>query len=304
MEKDLNFKPMLSGKIEVNELRHLPFPVLVSPKLDGIRAIKLDGVLVSRNLKPIPNRHTQKLMEIIPDGFDGELIVGDPYGKDVWNRTQSGIMSEDGEPDVRFYVFDDATYALEDDDVEYAKRLEWLKDLFVEEKYNVVAEPLIHYECKTPAHVLAKEVKAVDKGFEGVMIRTRDGGYKFGRSGKLGGKTGWLFKLKRWHDMEATVVDVVEQMHNGNEAKRDELGRTKRSSAKAGKSPKGMLGALVCEVEGTRFELGTGFTDAQRKALWKNQPIGELAKFKYQERTPDGSFRFPVYIGLRSELDA
>lgn len=295
----MTFKPMLSGKVEVNELRYLPFPVLVSPKLDGIRALKLDGQIVSRNLKPIPNKFIKQQLRILPDGYDGELVVGAPTGKDVWNRTQSGVMSEDGEPDFTFYVFDN--FGFKGGFADRYARLSRAEEQRPDDDHVCV---LPHHECKTPAHVIAKEVSAVEKGFEGVMIRTMDGLYKHGRSGKLGGKTGWLFKLKRWHDMEAKVVDVVEQMHNANEAERDALGRTKRSTAKAGKKPKGTLGALVCEVEGTRFELGTGFDDKTRKALWKKPPIGQLAKFKFQERTPDGSFRFPVFLGLRDERDA
>ena len=54
------FKPMLSASVE--DVKTLRLPLLGSPKLDGIRAMVRDGVLVSRNMKPIPNVWTQRLL--------------------------------------------------------------------------------------------------------------------------------------------------------------------------------------------------------------------------------------------------
>ena len=50
-------KPMLSGT--VTDPAALRYPVLVSPKLDGYRASVQGGVVLSRNLKPIPNAHVR-----------------------------------------------------------------------------------------------------------------------------------------------------------------------------------------------------------------------------------------------------
>lgn len=46
-------KPMLAGKCE--GLESLKYPVLVSVKLDGVRALVIGGKVMSRSLKPIPN---------------------------------------------------------------------------------------------------------------------------------------------------------------------------------------------------------------------------------------------------------
>ena len=46
-------KPMLSHTI--TDTSDVKYPVLVSQKLDGIRCLIIDGVAVSRNLKPIRN---------------------------------------------------------------------------------------------------------------------------------------------------------------------------------------------------------------------------------------------------------
>ena len=47
------FKPMLASPME---LEHVRWPMYASVKLDGIRAVVRDGKLLSRSLKPIPNK--------------------------------------------------------------------------------------------------------------------------------------------------------------------------------------------------------------------------------------------------------
>ena len=67
-------KPMLAGKCE--RLDALSFPVLATPKLDGIRCLKIDGRALTRSFKPVSNRSTREWIEAnLPDGLDGELIV-------------------------------------------------------------------------------------------------------------------------------------------------------------------------------------------------------------------------------------
>ena len=113
------------------------------------------------------------------------------------------------------------------------------------------------------------------------MVRRAGAHYKLGRSTA---RDGALLKLKCFEDAEAQVIGFVELLHNNNEATRSELGRTKRSSARAGKSVSGMLGALVVGVE---FEVGTGYTwgsgssgwfeDDERRAFWRDRVEGANA---------------------------
>ena len=51
-------KPMLATEANFNKLR---YPVCTQPKLDGIRVVIKDGVVYSRSLKAIPNKHVQTL---------------------------------------------------------------------------------------------------------------------------------------------------------------------------------------------------------------------------------------------------
>ena len=67
-------KPLLA--YTVSDLAAVRFPVLASPKLDGVRCVIRDGVAMTRTLKPIPNRHVRAMLAHLPD-LDGELIAGD-----------------------------------------------------------------------------------------------------------------------------------------------------------------------------------------------------------------------------------
>ena len=102
-------KPLLSGKLtNIDNLKNYAY--LVSPKLDGVRALITDKGVVSRNFKLIPNKFVQDtLMKYGYPGLDGELIVGDSTSKHCFNHTTSGVMSRDGTPEFQFYVFDDYT---------------------------------------------------------------------------------------------------------------------------------------------------------------------------------------------------
>jgi len=94
-------KPMLAGKCEQPEA--LNFPVLATPKLDGIRCLKIGGLALTRSFKPISNRFAREWIEAnLPDGVDGELMLRGG----TFNATTSAIGRESGELDFVFHVFD------------------------------------------------------------------------------------------------------------------------------------------------------------------------------------------------------
>jgi DNA ligase-1 len=275
----------------------IPFPMLLSPKLDGIRCLIIDGVACGRSLKSIPNKHVQSLFGRPEfNGLDGELVVGEPTAKDVFQVTSSGVMSIEGKPDVQFYVFDNflepggfsrrlhaahrraqkcgACVCVQHDNVQNINDMEFLEGFYL------------------------------DEGYEGVMLRHPVGPYKHGRSTT---KEGWLLKVKRFVDAEAKVIGYSEAQHNANEAKRNELGQLERSSHKAGKVGKQTLGSLIVQdlKTGVEFDIGTGFTEAQRQLLWAqgDNVMGKVVKYKSQPTGVKNKPRFPVFLGFRDKVD-
>lgn len=288
-------KPMLAATIE--DVASLRYPVLASPKLDGIRCLIKDGVPVSRNFKLIPNKHIWKELLKLP-AFDGELIVGDPKAKDCFNRSTSGVMSRDGEPKFTYWVFDK-----HDEEANFRNRLSLVSELVRDLKHPRV-KLVAHKQITSPEELLQYEAQMLIAGFEGVMVRDPSGPYKFGRATL---REGWLSKLKRFADGEAKIIGFVEQEHNMNEQTRDELGRSKRSSAKAGKIKTGVLGALkVMDIHtGVEFEIGTGFNDLQRSQMWHNREglMHDIIKYKSQPVGAMDKPRFPVFLGFRHADD-
>lgn len=304
MNQDLITHPIESGKAYIDKLDVITYPVLVSAKLDGIRCIKLDGKALTRKYLPIPNDFARNWVEEhIPDGFDGELLLRDWTTK--FKEVSSAIMSKGGEPDFTYAAFD---YVRDPSDP-FSKRYADLDlEVGILTRDDVIAHRLFrvrHWELTGPEALHAMHRVFILQNFEGSMIRSLDGHYKCGRSTD---KQGILLKLKNWKDEEAEVVGFEEQMHNTNEATTNELGKTKRSSAKAGKVGKDTLGALKCRFpDGAEFNVGTGMDDVEKQDVWDNQDkyLGQQVKVRHQPdpggRQPGQAPRIPVFLGWRKD---
>ncbi len=283
-------KPLLASPANLDLLT---YPLYASPKLDGIRALMVGGRLVSRKLLDIPNKHVQALVRDLPNGIDGELIDGDPTAPDVYLRTNSLVMSNDKPigSSLQLHLFD----VWDRPGTPYTERYAELLGRNWGQFACVLTQMIVSNRDELDAY----EANAVAKGYEGVMLRSMHAHYKHGRSTA---KEGILLKVKRYEDSDAVIIGVEEEMHNGNEAERDNLGRTKRSTAKGGKTGKGTMGALVVRdlKTGVEFNIGTGFTAADRAAEWKP---GEIVKYKFFPVGVKDKPRHPVYLGRRSKLD-
>lgn len=291
------FKPLLA--IEHSKVKTAPANMYMSEKLDGIRCVVFGGVGYSRSLKPIPNASIQAYIAYHADkleGMDGELIVGDKNAPDVFNQSTSGVMRESGEPDFTFWVFD--RWHPEQTWIERFNRLKNLSR--IPDRVKV----LDHFAVDEMSDIDDFEAEMLAQGAEGIMLRDADAKYKCGRSGT---KTPELQKVKRFVDNEFLVIGFEPKYTNTNEAKINELGRTERSTAKAGMKALDTMGALILQTkEGEVFTCGSGFTDKLRDTMWAERDglIGKLAKVKYFDvgngyKVP----RFPVFVGIRAEGD-
>jgi DNA ligase 1 len=123
--------------------------------------------------------------------------------------------------------------------------------------------------CESTAHLLARLDAVQSVGGEGVMLRQPGSLYE-------GKRSRTLLKVKTFFDVEGTVVGHI-----------------------AGKGKhQGRLGALACRLDsGVAVDVGTGLTDAERESP---PTIGARVTIKYQELTPAGVPRFPVYVSERN----
>ena len=180
-------------------------------------------------------------------------------GRGKFNQTVSIVRSATADwSNVRFLVFDLQC------DGPFEDRCRTLMALGLPAHVQIVEQVL----CRSQAALDEFERDILHLGGEGVMLRAP-------RSPYDGKRSGHLRKLKRFIDDEATVID-----HQDGEGKHENR-----------------LGALVCQLaDGTRFRVGSGFTDDQREAP---PTIGKMITFRYFELTPDGVPRFPTFLSVR-----
>lgn len=235
----------------------------LSEKLDGVRAFWNGEAFISRLGNPF----------VAPDWFveglpktplDGELWGG----RKKFQRTVGIVKRQDKSAlwrEVSFLVFD-----APDHGGVFEERVAHCRELVagIGDHVSLVE----HARCDGAAHLLAELARVEALGGEGLMARQPRSRYEAGRSATL-------LKLKSFCDAEARVV-----------------GHT----AGAGRH-KGRTGALVVELaDGTRFNVGTGLSDAERRAP---PPIGSLITFRYQELSDGGVPRFPSYVAMRDDAE-
>lgn len=290
-------RPLLAAKCE--DIEKLRYPVLATPKIDGIRCLCTKEGPLTRSLKEIPNRHIFNVLnKSLFEGFDGELVVGDTFQK-----CTSGIMSRGGTPMFTYWVFDmwNAEYTA------YNRRMELLEARMAHIRDTVGEQPFIKVlwpvRLDDPDDLRQYNEDALLRGFEGVMVRDPRGQYKHGRSTF---REGILIKIKPFEDDEAQVIDLEELMHNDNDPMINSLGYMERSTHQENMVRSGMLGSLVVlHPEFGKFNVGTGFTEEDRKKIWRNPKdyLGMMAKFRYQKIGMKEKPRCPVFMGWRDPLD-
>ena len=235
----------------------------MSEKLDGVRAYWDGKAFVSRlgNLYHAPDWFVAGLPEI---PLDGELWGG----RKRFQRTISVVRRQDKSDhwkEIAFLAFDAPGL-----DAPFEERIEQLRRLF-EERGLSYARAHEQERCRDLPHLRAELARVEALGGEGLMMRQPGSRYEVGRSSTL-------LKVKSFFDAEALVIE---------------------HQAGAGRHA-GRMGALLVELpDGTRFSIGTGFSDRERQSP---PPQGAIVTFRYQELSDGGVPRFPSYVGVRDDI--
>ena len=235
-----------------------PAGYLVSEKLDGVRALWDGKVLRFRSGRLIaaPAWFTAKLPET---PLDGELWLA--RGQfDALSGTVRKVKPVDAEwQKINYMVFE-----LPAGSGDFKDRA-----LSLDSIVNTTAWPQLQAIEQTAianrATLQAKLDDVVQGGGEGLVLHLANAPVATGRSDAL-------LKLKPVQDAEAVVVGHV-------------AGKGKYA---------GVTGALDVKIaDGQRFKLGTGLSDAQRKAP---PAIGSTVTYTYRDLTPSGKPRFASFL--------
>lgn len=322
MKIDYDIKPQLA---EDAILEAVQFPVWVQPKIDGVRALNISGKHVGRSLDPFAGYGITDYFSL-PHflGLDGEMTLGAKAncGERLCSMTTGAMGRFKGVtamPDLHWWCFDFLT--LDTINLPYAERyrvlrsrLEWLSTYGGQDRLHLVPYVVVMNADELRHHIAAY----AEAGYEGTIIRNPRALYKAGRATKKGQE---LWRVKPWADAEILVTGITEGETNGNEAKTNTLGRTERSSAKAGMVPNGQVGSIqgtmladfhdpftgkLLFVKGLEVTVGSGeMSVAEATHFFENsdEVVGHIVKFKHMTHGVKDKPRFPTYISHRLAVD-
>lgn len=272
-------KPMLANKYKEG----LKFPVFAQPKLDGFRCIiNKDGMWSRKNERFLSCPHIAAvfvpLCELYGISFDGELYNHDL--KADFNTIQSlitkrtNLTEEDyaeSRKSIKFYMYDmvDVTKKFSDRYSEVVKFYTTVSGIM-----DVASLVETHQVDDQNALDALYATWFEGQGYEGQMIRL-DGVYEHKRSKNL-------LKRKTMQDAEFIIVDIEEGTGNRS----------------------GMAGRVTLRTkEGKLF--GAGIAGGEEFYKWllqhREEVLGERGTVTYQELTPDGIPRFPVFKAVRKD---
>lgn len=301
--KQTRFNAMLA---EDGEIDNIKFPAIASPKIDGVRGLCTGDGVVGRSLRAFNNVSFTRATECLRgSGLDFEITVGDPTDQHVCNRTTSFLNTKNSStPDgaVTFHVFDSFLYP----DMKYVDRLAVaaktaiaLREVVQKNAgVSLVIVPWAHvFDTVSAKHIISTHMT---DGYEGSIVRLASAPYKFGRATV---KEAAYLRFKYFAIEDAIVKSINEGSTNNNVATTDLRGRTKRSSAAAGKVPNKTVGSLECiDVKsGAHITVGAGaMTAAQRKHYFENpeELIGARIKYKHMPYGAKEGKRMPTFTAL------
>lgn len=296
-------------------------PCGAQPKIDGVRALNLDGTLTGRSLDPFEGFGiTDYFSKPEFVGKDGEMTLGDnPASPDRLCSLTTGAMGRFKDvtemADLHWWLFDllnESTIALP-----YEARYELLA-----RRVEDLQHPRLHLVplivIRTKEQLRAVIAQHLDDGYEGTITRNLSALFKPGRPTQKGQELG---RFKPWSDSEMLVTGITEGESNQNVAKKNTLGRTERSSAKAGKVPNGQVGSIqgtmladffnpvtgeLMFAKGLPITIGSGKMTVVDAAYYFAHPeeiVGHIVKFKHMTHGVKDLPRMGGYISHRLKQD-
>lgn len=268
-------KVMKPYEVAYSEINAIKYPVYVSPILTGIKFIIKKGRVLSSSLKQITNLDIQvKFGNPVLNNFEGEVTVGNPVDKDVFHKTFSLVKTRHQKEDmldkITLYVYD---ISIEGDKT-YKERYDLLQKMSENFPSGVVLlEQTLVYNVK---ELLDYNAWALNKGSEGIMIRSPNAKYKFGQSTF---EKSEFMKLRIPLYSDATIIKVNGYKCNSK-----------------------LISSITVRDNKTKIEFGIsrGFTDHERRVMLSNKEdmIGKVIRYKYNKSSGYIKPRFPVYISF------
>lgn len=274
-EDEVVILPMLAKSVNLDKL---VFPVIVSPKLDGMRCMGRAGedgnsdYFKSRKGKEITTLPHISLPLVTMDGslhldawFDGEMYSHkDDFqtNMSLIKKYRKGLTER-----VKYHVYD---LYVPNTPMKYTERHSLLKKLVPIYDGSPV-EVVPYFIVNSINELNSKHQEFLNNGYEGSMVRINEVPYELNK------RSSSLLKYKDFIDEVYEIVDIIPN----------------------DKTP--TQGTVVCRLEDTTFKCGMKMSHEEREEILSNKDdyIGELAEVRFFEYSSTGIPRFPVCHGLR-----
>lgn len=278
------FECQLANQYKPEKAKKYGKSFIESIKMDGIRCLCYNGKFHTRNNKNIEgfefiiDEAQQIIKHFNLDFLDGELFSFEvPFSEIQGAVMRNKDIDEDQKRLISYNVFaavNDSILKIETSAM--VSLLERIKEFIATNGFkhiNIVKQTVI---ANDPEAIKNKCIEYVEKGFEGVMLRSTSKPYDFKRSDAL-------LKFKMFIEDDFIVTGMQEG--------EGEL--------------VGSMGKLIVTSKDGEItsKVGTGFKDHERLYFWNNpnEILGKLVEIKFQEVTEDGSLRFPVFCKVKED---
>ncbi len=284
------FLPMLAHEFEKKKHK-LKYPVDVQPKLDGNRAMAYwdndEVVLMSRGGKTWNVPHiSEAIAKFLPKGLvlDGEIYKHGLNLQGINRLVKKHREGPDGSISLKFYAFD----VLDPEkDQPWSERCELLHNIMPDQDpddtnnygYPVPEKVIVRivptWSVKDEKAILDLCTSLVEAGYEGAIVRNKDGLYC------LGERSSDLLKVKNFQDDEFEIVG-----HYLGEGKHE-----------------GTVGWWCVTKDGKRFKCYPRGTMEERRIPNPEDFYGEKLKIRFIYYSDDGIPQLPIGICIRLSED-
>lgn len=316
------------GCNEEFDLESLSFPLIATIKKDGVRGIPRQGQLRTRAYKSqelplIKNKQIQEFCNPLksitsrsPISIDLEIYIhGLPLNEIVMFTNTEDIKSRDHynkvkakvreltnnfnyylslPSNIELYVFDFVEEGKEQEP--YINRILTAKHLILNTIQTRVtfAEPVI---VNSLDELTTLYNKSIEDGFEGLVLRTPQSPYKYGRSTL---KEGYFLKMKPFEEFEGTIVRLNERMLNFNQSEESYAGYSIKSKAADGIAGSGIAATATVEWNGQMLNITLKGTESERCRMWdmKETYVGRKLAFKGMSYGMKTVPRIPTFVKI------
>lgn len=269
-------KPMLATSLDKVKPESIEWETAyVQPKLDGHRALFVDGVLYSRSGKVINLPH---IVDAINESgcqglhLDGELYL---HGKTL---QELGSLIKKLTPEseqVEYHIYDvvdeNATFSERTEDFEEGSGFEFHP--------KIVVNPTFSVDCME--EVMGHHKQWREEGYEGTMLRFGEDGYGTDKRSRK------LLKVKEFHDAEFKVIGYEE-------------GKPYIRGNKKYRVP-----VWICETEsGGTFNVTAAGNMHEKAVEWENRDecVGNMLTVKFHNMSKDNIPQLPIALQWRDDL--